>query len=108
MIVKAVAEGYKTVFEGMQLKTLVHGDKTHLTEIRLKKGTVIPLHKHHQEQTGYLLSGKLKFFSEGREDIALPGDSWTFLGNVEHGAEALEDTVILECFSPLREDYLRL
>ena len=108
MIVKAGSEGYKPVLEGVTLKNLTFGDKTHLTEVRLNKGAIIPEHKHPHEQTGYLLSGKLRFFSGDFEAIALPGDCWTFLGETMHGAEALKDTIVLECFSPAREDYLRL
>lgn len=108
MIVKARPEGFKPVIEGVKLKNLTHGDKTHLTEVKLKKGAIIPEHNHPQEQTGYLLSGRLRFFSGDDETIALPGDSWTFVGGTMHGAEAFEDTVVLECFSPPREDYLKL
>ena len=108
MIVKSGPEGYKPVIEGMKLKNLTHGDKMHLTEVKLKKGAIIPEHKHPQEQTGYLISGRLRFFNGDEEAIALPGDSWIFLGETLHGAEALEDTIVLECFSPVREDYLKL
>ena len=106
MIVKAGPESYKKVLEGVTLKNLVHGEKTHLTQIKFKKGAVVP--EHPQEQTGYLISGSLRFFSGNEETIALPGDSWTFAGGTPHGAEALEDTVVIELFSPVREDYLKL
>ena len=108
MIVKAGPESYKKVLEGVTLKNLVHGEKTHLTQIKFKKGAVVPEHQHPQEQTGYLISGSLRFFSGNEETIALPGDSWTFAGGTPHGAEALEDTVVIELFSPVREDYLKL
>ena len=108
MIVKAKQEGYKQVLDGVRLKNLVWGEKTHLTEIKFKKGAIVPEHQHPHEQTGYLISGRLKFFSGNEETIALPGDSWTFFGGKKHGAEALEDTVVIELFSPLREDYLKL
>jgi len=108
MIVKAGPEGYNKVLEGVTLKNLVHGEKTHLTQVKLKKGAVVPEHQHPQEQTGYLISGSLRFFSGKEEAIALPGDSWIFAGGTPHGAEALEDAVVIELFSPVREDYLKL
>ncbi len=108
MITKDSPKGYKPVLEGVKLKNLTHGDKTHLTKVMLEKGAIIPEHKHPHEQTGYMLSGKLKFFSGKREFIVLPGDSWTFPGDTLHGAEALEECIVLECFSPAREDYLKL
>jgi quercetin dioxygenase-like cupin family protein len=107
MINKAGIKGYKPVLDGIELKNLTHGSKTHLTEVRLKKGALIPEHQHPHEQTGYLVSGRLRFFSGDEEAIAGPGDSWTFEGGRKHGAEALEETVVIECFSPVRDDYLK-
>jgi quercetin dioxygenase-like cupin family protein len=108
MIVKAGPEGYKDLIEGVRLKNLVHGERTHLTKVKLKKGAVVPEHQHSQEQTGYLISGSLRFFSEDEETIVSVGDCWVFAGGEMHGAEALEDSVVIEMFSPLREDYLNL
>jgi quercetin dioxygenase-like cupin family protein len=108
MIVTASSEGYKEMVAGVRLKSLVHGDKTHLTEVRFIKGAMVPEHQHPQEQTGYLISGSLRFFSGDRESIVSTGDSWVFAGGEMHGAEALEDTVIVEMFSPVRDDFLKL
>ncbi len=108
MIVKSDSDGYKEVIAGVWLKTLVHGDKTHLVEVKLKKGAVLPEHHHVHEQTGYLVSGALRFFKGSQERMAYPGDSWNFASESPHGAEALEDTVAIEVFSPVREDYLAL
>ena len=108
MIVKSVPQGYTELLEGVRLKSLVHGERTHLTRVELKRGALIPEHQHPQEQTGYLVSGRLRFFAGADETIVSPGDSWTFAPDEAHGAEALEDTVVIEVFSPLREDYLNL
>ena len=108
MIVKAASEGFKELLEGVRLKNLVHGERTHLTKVELKKGALVPEHQHPQEQTGYLISGSLRFFGGDEDTIVSPGDCWIFAGGEMHGAEALEDTVVLECFSPVRQDYLEL
>jgi len=79
MIVKAMPGGYKDVLEGVSLKNMVHGERTHLTKVKLKKGAVVPEHQHHHEQTGHLISGRLKFFNGDEETIVTPGDSWIFL-----------------------------
>ena len=107
MITKASTAEFEEVLPGIELSNLTLGESTHLTKVRLKKGSTLPEHRHHHEQTGYLLSGRLRFFSGDAEVIAEPGDCWTFRDNVPHGAEALEDTVVLECFSPVRDDYLK-
>ena len=106
MFYKQTDEGYMTPGEGVRFKTLVHGDKTHMWEFRLEKGSPLPKHSHPNEQTGYLVSGRIDLYIEGDKLEARPGDSWCIPGDLEHSAEALEDTVVIEVFSPVREDYL--
>lgn len=101
-------EGYHVLAEGVQLKSLVHGDKTHLCEFRIAKGGRVPEHSHPHEQTGYLVSGRMKFIVGDESFEAGPGDSWCLPGHVPHAAEVLEDSVMVEVFSPLRDDYLAL
>ncbi len=106
MFYKRSNNGYKQVLDGIKLKTLVHGDKTLFAEFRLEKGSHLPRHAHPQEQTGYLISGRIRL-SIGEESFNVePGDSWCIPGNVEHQAEIIEDSVAIEVFSPVREDYL--
>jgi quercetin dioxygenase-like cupin family protein len=106
MLRQADPEGYKQLLEGVRLKSLVHGERTHLTEVKLDKGAVVPEHQHPQEQTGYLISGSLRFNVDGEITVATAGASWNLPAGIPHGAEALEDTVVVEVFSPVREDYL--
>ena len=96
----------KPQLEGVHYKTLTYGAKTSLSEFSLKKGSVIPRHKHPHEQTGYMISGRMMFTIGTERFEAEPGDSWNIPGNVEHNVEVLEDTVVIEVFSPAREDYL--
>lgn len=106
MFYKRNPEGYKQVVEGIRLKTLVYGDKTLFTEFQLKKGRQLPRHAHPHEQTGYLVSGRLRL-TIGEDTFEVePGDSWCIPGNMEHQAEVLADSVAIEVFSPVREDYL--
>lgn len=106
MIEKAGPEGYTQVLDGIRLKVLAHGERMMITEFRLDKGALIPEHDHPHEQTGYLVSGSLRFFSGNESIVASPGDNWNLPSNTPHGAEALEDCVVVEVFSPVREDYL--
>jgi quercetin dioxygenase-like cupin family protein len=99
-------EGYRDLVEGIRFKTLVYGERTLLAEFRIKEGAVLPEHSHPHEQTGYLVSGRVVFRVEGRRIEVGPGDSWNIPGNLPHSAEVLEDAVIIEVFSPVREEYL--
>jgi quercetin dioxygenase-like cupin family protein len=106
MFNKRSDNGYKQVLDGIRLKTLVYGEKTLIAEFHLEKGAQIPSHAHPHEQTGYLISGRIRL-SIGEETFDVdPGDSWCIPGNVEHRAEFVEDSVAIEVFSPVREDYL--
>ncbi len=106
MFAKHSDDGYRPALTGVEQKTLVYGDKTLMTEFRLRQGAVLPRHTHPHEQTGYLVRGRLRLWLAGEPFEVLPGDSWCVPGGAEHGADILEDSVALEVFSPVREDYL--
>jgi quercetin dioxygenase-like cupin family protein len=96
---------YVPALAGIVRKTMGVGAHTLLAEFKLAKGAVIPAHSHSQEQTGYLVSGHLRFMIAGVEHVVHAGDSWMIPGGVEHGVSVLEDSVAIEVFSPVREDY---
>ena len=96
----------KELLEGVQLSTLVHGEKTLMGEFHIAKGSVIPPHSHPHEQTGFMVSGKLRFKVEDEVISVETGDSWCIPGDAEHSVDALDDSVVIEVFSPVREDYL--
>ncbi len=91
---------------GILRKTLVHGEKTLMTEFRLEKEKLLPIHTHPYEQTGYLVSGRMVLLVEDSEFPAGPGDSWCIPGGIRHGARTIDDCVAVEVFSPVRKDYL--
>jgi quercetin dioxygenase-like cupin family protein len=97
---------YIKVFDGIKRKTLVYGDNTLLTEFILEKGKILPMHSHPEEQTGYLVSGHIILILDGERHEMKAGDSWAIPGSIEHGAETIEDSVAIEIFSPVREDYI--
>ncbi len=91
--------------EGIYRKTLAYDDKTMLCIFNLKKNASLPLHNHEATQIGYIIKGKIKFITESDKFIAQTGDSYVFHSNEKHGAEILEDTDVVEVFSPSREEY---
>jgi len=106
MFQKHSGSGYTRAIPGIERKTLVFGERTLMTEFLLKKGNRLPRHSHLHEQTGYLVKGRIRLSIELEENDVKPGDSWCIPSGVEHGAEILEDSVAIEVFSPVREDYL--
>lgn len=91
---------------GITIKTIAYGEKTLMIEVHLDKGSELPMHQHPQEQTGYLVSGRMLLTIGGVAHDVLPGGSWCIPADVPHKADMLEACVAVEVFSPLREDYL--
>jgi quercetin dioxygenase-like cupin family protein len=107
MFRKGDDQGFHPVIEKIRMRTQVHGADTLLVEVHLEQGAVLPNHHHPHEQTGYLVSGRLDLTFGGETYQARPGDSWNIPGGTGHSATALEDSVAIEVFAPVREDYLR-
>jgi len=92
-------------------RRLVTGDRMMLAHVYLDKGAIVPTHQHHNEQLTYVLEGALKFWignpEEGVEELVVnAGEVLHIPSNVPHKAEALEDTLDVDVFSPPREDWL--
>jgi len=92
---------------GILRTTIAYNEQLMLCHFLLKKDVRIPIHRHVASQNGYLIRGKLRLlWDDGREFIAEPGSGWCFNSNVPHGAETLEESEAVECFAPLRPEYL--
>ena len=106
MFRKNSSDGYAPALPGIEMKTLVHGKNTLMAEFLLAKGCLLPKHRHPHEQTGYLVKGAIRLTIGAKVFDVRPGDSWCIPGDVEHSAAIVEDSVAIEVFSPVREDYL--
>ena len=106
MFASRSSDGFKDVLENIRMKTLVYGEKTLMVEFHLAKGADLPAHEHPHEQTGYLVSGRIDLTIDGVIHEVRPGDSWCIPSNAPHQAVAHEESVALEVFTPVREDYL--
>src|SRR5580693_3320763 len=87
-------------------RKVISGEKAMVAQVFLKKDAVVPEHKHESEQITYILEGALKFDIEGREVIVRKGDVLHIPSWVPHRAVALEYTLDLDIFSPIRTDWL--
>jgi len=80
-------------------------DAMTFANIVIRKGFVVPMHSHHNEQITYIVEGALKFLIEGKEVVVRGGEVLCIPPNVPHQAEALEDTIDIDIFNPPREDW---
>jgi quercetin dioxygenase-like cupin family protein len=87
-------------------RQFVVGQEIMLARVLLKKGCVVPEHSHHNEQLTYILEGTLKFWIDGKEIVVHAGEVLCIPSHMPHKAEALEDTVDLDIFSPPRADWI--
>lgn len=93
---------------GISRRTHTHGASMYQMMARLDAGSVMPAHKHPQEQIVHILSGRARLIVDGVPHEMETGDSFYLASNVPHGIETIKDTRVLDTFSPPREDYLAI
>ena len=94
------------MFPGVVRRTLNSGEHTTLIEVTLAAGATVPAHSHPHEQTGYVAGGRVRFVIEGVRRELAAGDGYLVPGGASHEVTALEASVCIDCFSPVREEYL--
>lgn len=88
-------------------RKVINGRLGMVAQIRLAKGARVPKHKHESEQITWILSGALKFrLEDGRELVVSAGEVLVIPSWMEHEATALEDTVDVDIFAPIRRDWI--
>jgi quercetin dioxygenase-like cupin family protein len=86
-------------------RVLADGDEMMLIEWRMNTGVNVPLHAHPHEQSGYVISGEVLFTVDGVERAVTPGTAYSIPGNLPHSARFEQPSVLIDIFSPPREDY---
>ena len=85
----------------------IHTQNMTFARLEIEQGAVVPEHHHVHEQVATVERGALKFFIDGREEILRAGQSIAIPPDVPHAVEALEDTVVVDVFSPFRDDWMK-
>ena len=81
-------------------------DRVTIAQFELKRGGVVPRHSHENEQISHVLSGKLQFTINGQPVVVGAGELLQIPSWVEHEVAVLEDTVVIDVFSPIRQDWI--
>jgi quercetin dioxygenase-like cupin family protein len=87
-------------------RQFMSGEQVTVAKFELKRGAVVPRHAHLNEQVSYIVSGALKFLFDDREVIVRGGEVVQIPPNVPHAAEAVDDTMAIDVFSPIRQDWI--
>lgn len=107
MIVKNSSVKRENLGGGVSRKILARGGKLMMVEVCFEKGGIGEVHTHLHEQVSYIIKGAFEFELEGKKEIVRAGDTIYVPSDVLHGVVALEDSIIIDIFTPQREDFLK-
>jgi quercetin dioxygenase-like cupin family protein len=101
-VVKSTAAKRRASF-GVSFDLLAIGPQSMVTKMRYRKDNVIPFHSHPNEQSGYVLSGRIRVVTRDAQHELGPGDTYAIPANVEHSIEIIEPAEEVEVFTPPRK-----
>ena len=93
---------------GIKRRTITTGHTMYQMRAELAAGSRLPEHAHSQEQIAHVIKGRMKLIVAGKPHELAAGEAFYIASNVPHGAETIEDTTVIDTFSPPREDLLAL
>lgn len=88
--------------------TLFHSDQLTFAHITIDEGAILPEHHHPHEQWTHMIEGELEFTVNGKTEILLPGMAAYIPSNFPHSARAIKECKVIDCFFPVREDFVAL
>jgi quercetin dioxygenase-like cupin family protein len=98
---------WETVGEGVRRKIMGYDKDLMLVLVEFKKGSIGYLHKHPHTQVSYLVSGSFEVTVGQNKKTQKTGDCYFIPPNIEHGVVALEDSCLIDVFTPHREDFIK-
>lgn len=90
---------------GIHRRTMAVTDEVMLCEFFLQRGASVPAHSHLNDQVGYVIFGRMELTIGDTTEVLHPGDSYAIPGGIVHSARALVDSLVIDVFSPPRDDY---
>ena len=97
---------WEDVDKGMKRKIMAYDDKLMVVKVEFEKGGIGVLHQHYHSQITHVESGKFEVQINGEKKVLAAGDAFYIPPNVMHGAVCLEAGVLIDVFSPMREDFI--
>ena len=98
---------WETIGEGLRRKIMSYDERVMLVKVEFEKGAIGTLHKHYHTQISHVESGVFEVEINGEKKVLKGGDAFYVPPNVMHGAVCLEAGVLIDIFSPMREDFIK-
>lgn len=98
---------WEEVAEGVRRKIMTYDDKIMMVRVEFKKGGIGIIHQHYHSQITSVESGTFEVQIDGNKQILRGGDAFYIPPNTDHGCVCIEDGVLLDVFSPMREDFVQ-
>jgi quercetin dioxygenase-like cupin family protein len=99
---------WEVVGEGVKRKIMGYDDSIMLVNVAFEKGAIGPMHEHHHAQVTYVVSGQIEITIGAVTKILKAGDSFYVEPQLSHGAVCIEEGLLIDVFSPIREDFMKL
>jgi quercetin dioxygenase-like cupin family protein len=98
---------WEQVAEGVKRKIMAFDEKLMLVKVEFEKGGIGVLHRHHHSQITHVESGTFEVQINGDKKTLTSGDVYYIPSNVLHGCVCIEAGVLIDVFSPMREDFVK-
>ena len=93
------------MLSGIHRRTMGTTDEAMLCEFFIQRESLVPPHSHRNDQVGYVIYGQIEMTIGDITSVINPGDSYAIPGGIIHSARAVVDSLVIDCFSPPRDDY---
>lgn len=97
---------WETVTDKIQRKIMGYNNELMMVQVKFEKGGIGVRHEHHHSQTTYVARGKFEVTIDDKTEILSAGDGFYIPPHVYHGAVCLDDGILIDVFSPAREDFM--
>ena len=97
---------WEQVGEGVKRKIMAFDDKLMVVRVEFKKNSIGSIHEHHHSQITHVESGSFEVMIDGSKKVLKAGDAFYIPPHADHGCVCLEDGVLIDVFSPMREDFV--
>ncbi len=98
---------WQEMSKGVKRKIMAYDDKLMMVKVEFEKGGIGSLHQHHHSQITHIQSGVFEVDIAGEKKLLRGGDAFYIPSNVMHGAVCMDAGVLIDVFSPMREDFIK-